>query len=75
MDPAPASIILSGLLFGVYVVDKRFARRGLLPHWYMGLRLPLTLAASFGMLTTAAYFYHKEQVRLDALAAARPAAA
>lgn len=40
----------------------------------MGLRLPLTLAASFGMLTTASYFWHKEQARLEATVAARDAA-
>lgn len=71
MDPAPASVILSCLLFGTYVVDKRFSRRGMLPFWYMGLRLPLTLLSSFGMLTTASYFVHKENQRLEAVVAAR----
>lgn len=33
-------------------VDRAFASKGLLPPWYMTLRLPLTLAAVAGMATT-----------------------
>lgn len=33
-------------------VDRSFASKGLLPSWYMALRLPLTLAAVTGMSLT-----------------------
>lgn len=33
-------------------VDRAFASKGLLPPWYMTLRLPLTLAAVAGMSMT-----------------------
>jgi hypothetical protein len=40
------------LLPGCYAAD--YTRRNLgLPAWYMALRAPLTLAATFGMLLTA----------------------
>jgi len=33
-------------------VCRSFAAKGLLPSWYMALRLPLTLAAVSGMMIT-----------------------
>ena len=33
-------------------MDRAFASKGLLPSWYMTLRLPLTLAAVAGMSLT-----------------------
>ena len=33
-------------------MDRAFASKGLLPPWYMTLRLPLTLAAVAGMSLT-----------------------
>ncbi|GAB4815565.1 hypothetical protein N2152v2_002611 [Parachlorella kessleri] len=45
----------SAVLLGiVYAVDRSWARRGLLPPWYMSLRGPLTLLAATGLAMTAA---------------------
>ena len=46
----PMQATLLGL---VYLVDRAWARRGLLPSWYMRLRLPLTLGAAGGLMVTA----------------------
>ncbi|GBF89500.1 hypothetical protein Rsub_02072 [Raphidocelis subcapitata] len=64
-EPAPASLILSLLLPACYIVDR--ARANYLPTWYLALRGPLTLMATFGMLLTASYYIH---VAADAAAAA-----
>jgi hypothetical protein len=70
MEAGPASALLSALLPALYLVDRRFARRGLLPVWYMALRAPLTLGATFGCLLTASYHAHLEADRVVARAAA-----
>jgi hypothetical protein len=38
----------------VYVVDRSWAKKGLLPPWYMKMRLPLTLLAAGGLALTVA---------------------
>lgn len=42
------------LLAAVYFVDRSWAKRGLLPPWYMKMRLPLTVLAASGLAMTAA---------------------
>lgn len=45
---------LQAVLMGfVYMVDRAWARRGLLPSWYMNMRLPLTVGAVGGLALTA----------------------
>lgn len=44
----------AALLGVVYAVDRSWAKRGLLPPWYMKLRTPLTLLAASGLAMTAA---------------------
>jgi len=42
--PAPAGLIVLGLLFATLLpTDRRLLREGLAPGWWMGLRLPLSL--------------------------------
>jgi hypothetical protein len=43
----------AALLGLVYLVDRSWAKKGLLPPWYMRLRLPLTLLAAAGLGVTA----------------------
>lgn len=74
MEPGPAAALLSALLPALYLADRRFARRGLLPQWYMALRAPLTLGATFGCLLTASYHAHLEADREAARKAKREAA-
>lgn len=51
--------MLSLLLPGCYLAD--YTRRNLgMPAWYMTLRVPLTLLATFGMLLTATRHLHAE---------------
>jgi hypothetical protein len=38
----------------VYLADRAWARKGLLPPWYIKMRLPLTCLAAGGLLLTAA---------------------
>ncbi|KAK9836975.1 hypothetical protein WJX81_003874 [Elliptochloris bilobata] len=52
LEPGPASLVIAGTLGIAYGVDRAFASKGLLPPWYMTLRLPLTLAAVIGMSLT-----------------------
>jgi hypothetical protein len=66
MEPMPAAIMLSVYLPACYAVDR--ARSNYLPQWYMALRGPLTLLATFGMLLTASYYVHLETDRLAAAA-------
>ncbi len=40
--------------------DSAYARSGALPAWYMTLRSYLTLLAILSMLTTTAFFLHRE---------------
>ena len=47
---ASVQVALLGLL---YFVDRAWAQRGLLPRWYMTLRLPLTVLAAGGLGLTA----------------------
>ncbi|BDA47546.1 probable transmembrane protein 69 at C-terminar half [Coccomyxa sp. Obi] len=59
LDPGPGSLIVGTTLGVVYAVDRHFAAKGLLPAWYMALRLPLTLAALTGLactLTTSLFY-------------------
>ena len=49
LAPGPGSLIVGTTLGVVYAVDRSFAAKGLLPSWYMSLRLPLTLAAFSGL--------------------------
>jgi hypothetical protein len=72
MAPAPAAVVLSALLPCCYLADAGFARRGYLPAWYMALRAPLTVGATFGTLLTATHYVHSE---LDRAAAHAKAAA
>eukprot|EP00882_Tetradesmus_deserticola_P029169 GHRQ01032614.1.p1 GENE.GHRQ01032614.1~~GHRQ01032614.1.p1 ORF type:complete len:134 (-),score=43.92 GHRQ01032614.1:252-653(-) len=59
MEPGAGSMVLAMLLPACYLAD--FARRNKgLPQWYMALRVPLTLAATFGMLLTATRQVHLE---------------
>lgn len=41
------------LLGMVYMVDRAWAKKGLLPPWYLKMRLPLTTLAAAGLLLTA----------------------
>jgi len=52
MQPGPGSLVVGSTLGVAYLVDRSFAKRHLLPSWYMALRLPLTLAAVTGMAIT-----------------------
>ncbi|PSC73137.1 conserved membrane [Micractinium conductrix] len=53
--PVPhAAGVQAALLGAVYLVDKSWAGRGLLPPWYIRMRLPLTLLAASGLVLTAA---------------------
>ena len=53
LPPAQAAGVQAALLGGVYLVDRAWARRGLLPPWYMALRTPLTVLAAGGLAVTA----------------------
>lgn len=56
-DPslAPSPPTSQALLLGVvYAVDRAWAGKGLLPPWYLKMRLPLTLLAAGGLVMTAA---------------------
>jgi len=49
-----AAGVQAGLIGMVYIVDRWFMGRGLLPRWYLKeLRLPLSMAASAGLGATA----------------------
>lgn len=66
MEPGAGAVVLSLLLPGCYIAD--YARRNMgLPHWYMALRVPLTLLATFGMLLTATRHVHTELDRAKQL--------
>ncbi|WIA12082.1 hypothetical protein OEZ85_012159 [Tetradesmus obliquus] len=67
MEPGAGSMVLAMLLPACYLAD--FARRNKgLPQWYMALRVPLTLAATFGMLLTATRHVHLEFDRAKQIA-------
>lgn len=53
MPVTQAAGIQAALLGVVYVVDRAWAGRGLLPPWYLKLRTPLTLLAAGGLALTA----------------------
>lgn len=53
MPTAQAAGVQAGLLGVVYMVDKGWAKRGMLPPWYAALRLPLTVLAAAGLAMTA----------------------
>ena len=56
-------------------VDRAFASKGLLPPWYMTLRLPLTMAAVAGLsLTLVASVRSSEAAVPDQAARAVPGA-
>lgn len=52
--PGPSLLILGVALIGALAVDLVLARRGLVPPWWMSLRLPLSLG--LGGLTLALGF-------------------
>lgn len=53
MPVSEAAGIQAALLGVVYVVDRAWAKRGLLPAWYMQLRVPLTVLAVGACVMTA----------------------
>lgn len=56
-------MVLSVLLPACYLAD--YTRRNLgLPVWYMALRVPLTMLATFGMLLTATQWAYQETDRM-----------
>lgn len=66
--------MLSLLLPACFAAD--YTRRNLgLPAWYMTLRMPLTLLATFGVLLTATQHVYSEIDRARALAEAADAKA
>jgi hypothetical protein len=65
MEPAPASLLLSIFIPICYFVDH--TRKNFFPFWYMSLRLPLTLAATWGCLLTASHSYFEENARVEQL--------
>lgn len=68
------ALVLSLLLPGCYMAD--YTRRNLgMPAWYMTLRVPLTLLATFGMLLTATRHLHAEMDKVKAAEEAAGAAA
>ncbi len=58
---------LTGSLASCYVVDSHFFSQGLLPRWYMRLRLPLTLVAC-GSLSLSLYSAWSEREQEQAKA-------
>lgn len=49
-----ALFCVQAMLLGlVYLVDRAWAKKGLLPPWYIKMRLPLTTLAAAGLLLTA----------------------
>jgi hypothetical protein len=54
LPPGQAAGTQAALLAIVYVADRHWARKGLLPPWYMALRSRLTLLAAGGLVLTAA---------------------
>jgi hypothetical protein len=52
--PGPPAAPQAALLAAVYLVDRAWAGKGMLPPWYMRMRLPLTLLAAGGLGLTAA---------------------
>eukprot|EP00879_Flechtneria_rotunda_P019705 GHRR01020706.1.p1 GENE.GHRR01020706.1~~GHRR01020706.1.p1 ORF type:complete len:248 (+),score=50.79 GHRR01020706.1:350-1093(+) len=66
MEPGAGATVLSVLLPSCYLAD--YTRRNLgFPYWYMGLRLPLTLLATFGVLLTATQHFYQEVERAERL--------
>ncbi len=53
LAPAQGSAVLAAILGIVYIVDRSWASQGMLPGWYIKLRLPLTLLGMTGLLLTA----------------------
>ena len=53
LAPAQGTAVLAAILGIVYVVDRSWASQGMLPLWYIKLRLPLTLLGMSGLLLTA----------------------
>jgi hypothetical protein len=67
MEPGAGSMVLAMLLPACYLADLARRNKGL-PQWYMALRVPLTLAATFGMLLTATRHVHLEFDRAQRIA-------
>ena len=57
MVPQVAVLTLIGGFLITYAVEKRAVEAGLLPAWYMSLRLPLTLGALASLLALAAFAF------------------
>ena len=53
LDPGPGALVAACTLGLAAAVDAGFARKGLLPPWYMSLRIPLTAGACAGLALTA----------------------
>lgn len=70
MQPGPGSFVAAVALAAAYVVDNSFARKALLPSWYMSLRLPLTLAAVGGLSITCASSFTSYVPQRGAIASA-----
>ena len=54
MPSGPGSFVLASVLSISYVMDHGFAKRGMLPPWYMSLRKPLTIGALAGLTVSMA---------------------
>eukprot|EP00898_Chlorokybus_atmophyticus_P005202 jgi/Chlat1/5683/Chrsp37S05468 len=52
LPPLPCLATLFTGLGAAYIVDLEFAKRSLLPRWYMSLRLPLTIVAMLSIGAT-----------------------
>lgn len=57
MVPQVAVLTLMAGFLITYIVEKRGAEAGLLPAWYMSLRLPLTLGALASLAALAAFAF------------------
>ena len=53
LAPAQGTAVLAAILGIVYIVDRSWASQGMLPLWYIKLRLPLTILGMTGLLLTA----------------------
>ncbi len=57
MVPQVAVLTLMGGFLVTYLVERRGAGAGLVPAWYMSLRLPLTAGALISLAALAAFAY------------------
>jgi len=71
MHPGPGAFAVATTLCVAHAVDGVFHRRGLMPPWYMSLRLPLSALAVAGLLITAGGEVMSERHDLEARAEAQ----